>query len=223
MPSFDVANAVRNAEYRLEELIDLVVTDEGRVGSRSNVCLVGQPCRDAAAADDEVDGDYADRTGWARPHGGGWRGRPPGGQDSTGEGARRATAGLLDTAAPQDYSEGMSEALPEDSNAAVAWMWGQYVWVPLTWRLDRRWGLHSAIARAMKTWLEDHVRSIEAEGLTGPSNVSTALELATTEGRHLLDQLETEFPPGTDPLTDAAAQEAIRRIVTRLRGEPPPG
>jgi len=90
---------------------------------------------------------------------------------------------------------------------------------PLTWRINRRWGLHSAIARAMKTWLEGHVENIEAEGVTGLSNVSAALEVATTEGRHLLDQLETEFPAGTDPLTDAAAQEAVRRIVSRLRGE----
>src|SRR5258708_17250641 len=74
---------------------------------------------------------------------------------------------------------------------------------PLTWRINRRWGLHSAIARAMKTWLEGHVENIEAEGVTGLSNVSAALEVATTEGRHLLDQLETEFPAGTDPLTDA--------------------
>src|SRR5260370_22643596 len=108
----------------------------------------------------------------------------------------------------------MSDAPPEDSNAALAWMWGQYVWVPLTWRINRRWGLHSAIARAMKTWLEGHVENIEAEGVTGLSNVSAALEVATTEGRHLLDQLETEFPAGTDPLTDAAAQEAVRRIVS---------
>ena len=113
----------------------------------------------------------------------------------------------------------MRDELSEDSNAALAWMWGQYVWVPLTWRIDRRWGLQSAVARVMKTWLEDHVRSIEAEGLTSPSNVSAALELATTEGRHLLDQLEAEFPAGTDSLTDAAAQEAVRRIVSRLRGD----
>ena len=117
----------------------------------------------------------------------------------------------------------MSEAPREDPNVALAWMWGQYVWVPLTWRIDRRWGLHSAMARAMKTWLEDHVRSIEAEGVTGPSNVSAALEVATTEGRHLLDQLEAEFPVGTDPVTDVAAQEAVRRIVSRLRGEPAQG
>ena len=71
----------------------------------------------------------------------------------------------------------------------------------------------------MKTWLEGHVENIEAEGVTGLSNVSAALEVATTEGWHLLDQLETEFPAGTDPLTDAAAQEAVRRIVSRLRGE----
>jgi hypothetical protein len=71
--------------------------------------------------------------------------------------AGRGGPGPLDTAAPRDYSGGMSEAPPEDSNAALAWMWGQYVWVPLTWRINRRWGLHSAIARAMKTCLEGHV------------------------------------------------------------------
>ena len=86
-----------------------------------------------------------------------------------GEGGWFAASDLLDTAALQDYSGGMRDELPEDSNAALAWMWGQYVWVPLTWRIDRRWGLHSAIARAMKTWLEDHVRSLEAEGLTSHS------------------------------------------------------
>jgi len=153
------------------------------------------------------------------PTGSGWRGRPPGSDDSTRRIAGRGGPGLLDTAAPRDYSGGMSDAPPEDSNAALAWMWGQYVWVPLTWRINRRWGLHSAIARAMKTWLQGHVENIEAEGVTGLSNVSAALEVATTEGRHLLDQLETEFPAGTDPLTDAAAQEAVRRIVSRLRGE----
>ena len=131
--------------------------------------------------------------------------------------------GPLDTAGPRDYSGGVSDSRPEDPNAALAWMWGQYVWVPLTWRIDRRWGLHSAIARAMKTWLEGHVQSIEAEGLTGPGNVSAALELATTEGRHLLDQLEAEFPARTHPVTDAAAQEAVRRIVRRWRGEDPRG
>ncbi len=117
----------------------------------------------------------------------------------------------------------MSDSRLEDPNAALAWMWGQYVWVPLTWRIDRRWGLHSAIARAMKAWLEGHVQSIEAEGLTGPLNVSAALEVAAMEGRALLDLLAIEFPAATDPVTDAAAQEAVRRIVARLRGEPPLG
>jgi len=59
-----------------------------------------------------------------------------------GEGGWFAVSDLLDTAALQDYSGGMHDELPEDSNAALAWMWGQYVWVPLTWRIDRRWGLH---------------------------------------------------------------------------------
>ena len=111
----------------------------------------------------------------------------------------------LTSRAPGDYSGGMERGATGGSQ------------FPLTWRIDRRCGLDSATARAMRTWLEDHVRSIEAEGLTGPSNVSAAPEGATTEGRHLLDQLEAEFPAGTGPVMDADAQEAVRRIVGRLR------
>jgi hypothetical protein len=106
-----------------------------------------------------------------------------------------------------------------DPNAALAAGWGQKIWFPLSWRIAPRWGEDSAIARAVQTWLQGHVRSMEAAGLTGPSleNIAAGIRAAETEGRRLLAELEAEFPVGTGPVTDAAAQEAVARIVARLR------
>lgn len=100
--------------------------------------------------DDDVDGDHPDRTGWARfPRREGGVGVHPEVSIASGSAVGLPPSERLDSAAQQDYSGGMRDRLPEDSNAALAWMWGQYVWVPLTWRIDRRWGLPSVIARAM--------------------------------------------------------------------------
>jgi hypothetical protein len=112
-----------------------------------------------------------------------------------------------------------SEPSP-DPNAALAAGWGQKIWFPLSWRIDPRWGKGSAIARAVQTWLQGHVRSMEAAGLTGPSleNIEAGIRAAETEGQRLLAWLEAEFPAGVGPATDEEAQAAVERIVARLRG-----
>jgi hypothetical protein len=108
-----------------------------------------------------------------------------------------------------------------DPDADLVRLWGQRVWLPLFWRIATRWGEDSAVARAVKAWLSGHVRSMEAQGLTGLSleNIDAGIRAAESEGQRLLGQLETAFPIGTGPVSDAEAQEAVARIVDQLRGQ----
>lgn len=134
--------------------------------------------------------------------------------------AGRGGPGPLDTAAPRDYSGGMSEAPPEDSNAALAWMWGQYVWVPLTWRINRRWGLHSAIARAMKTWLEGHVVTGQTGARPEPRTNTPATPAPRSDDAPVSRRRERRSAPqwgevSPDGIPQATRKSAETRAVQR--------